>query len=394
MPSGAQQCQYKFVKQNNNQKDSEKILNIFKNGSDTSEIFYKKILAKNVWSEQGGITGTLGCVIKLIEEVDFDNKMGEIKSRLSELKDNLEKNKIVDADFMNGFEKYYSELKKIVEKLTLPPSLCTDDQKNVLHLLQSLFAFSDKKTSYYYKKLLMGMKSKKEYYWDKIFSKNNIKKDYKYFKQIDRDREKSKILKNDESSSDEKNVVKYYTSDGYAAYNNIARGKEIGSDRDIKGVNTLSKFISKCPMEKGGIYYRGIGNAKVLEFLLSDEDKKDFKQCNENSATDVADYIDSIKGHYLVDKGFSSVSESKQIAGFNFSGLCSDEDSLSVFMKINIKPGVPALPILENSSIDTEEEVLLNKGTHLKIDSAKVNSKSSVTIHLTAEAPTLNSKGK
>ena len=111
MPSGAQQYEHKFVRQNNNQKDSEKFLNIFKNGSDTSENFYKKILAKNVWSEQGGITGTLGCVIKLIEEVDFDNKMGEIKSRLSELKDNLEKNKIVDADFMNGFEKYYSELK-------------------------------------------------------------------------------------------------------------------------------------------------------------------------------------------------------------------------------------------------------------------------------------------
>ena len=386
MPSGAQQYEHKFVRQNNNQKDSEKILNIFKNGSDTSEIFYKKILAKNVWSEQGGITGSLEYLIKLIEDVDSDNKMEEIIISLSDLKDDLEKNKIVDLTTIRNFVEHKFKLKSVIRKFDQQSSSCTDDQKNVLHLLQSFRGLLDKRANYYHKKFQKGKEPpKKEYYWDKLFSKNNIKKDYKYFKQIDRDREKSKILKNDESSSDEKNVVKYYTSDGYAAYNNIARGKEIGSDRDIKGVNTLSKFISKCPMEKGGIYYRGIGNAKVLEFLLSDEDKKDFKQCNENSATDVADYIDSIKGHYLVDKGFSSVSESKQIAGFSFKGLLGNP---SVFMKINIKPGVPALPILENSWMDTEEEVLLNKGTRLKIESAKVNSMNTVTIHVTAEAPT------
>ena len=389
MPSGAQQYEHKFVRQNNNQKDSEKILNIFKNGSDTSEIFYKKILAKNVWSEQGGITGSLEYLIKLIEDVDSDNKMEEIIISLSDLKDDLEKNKIVDLTTIKNFLEHKYKLKSVIGKLDQQSSSCTDDQKNVLHLLQSLFAFRgilDKRTDYYYEKFKEGKEPpKKEYYWDKLFSKNNIKKDYKYFKQIDRDREKSKILQNDESSEDEKKVVKHYTFKGYLAYNKIARGKITGNAEDIKGVNTLSEFINKHPMEKGGTYYRGMGSTEVLKFLLSDEDKKDFEQCNKNNATDIAAYIDSIKGHYLVDKGFSSTSENKRIAGFRFGGLLGEP---SVFMKINIKPGVPALPILENSRMRSEEEVLLNKGTRLKIESAKVNSMNTVTIHVTAEAPT------
>ena len=397
MPNGAQQYEEKPSKKSASREGTKDILSKLR-GTDRSEIFYRKILAKDVWSESEGITGTLDNIIQLIDEQGTKSNMGEVRQRLSEMKDGLEKNSVINKDSFKKYETFSNNLLKEIEKLESSSSL-TENEEAIIKLLKPLevkkfwetSTFISKKLEYYnYVKLVARLPEQRVILkeWNKYFSKDNVIKAYKQDKQVDRDKKSSEnIMKT--ISEEEMKIVNNYTCIGYKVYNGITRGEMKGTEKEENEILQLSKLIDRYPMKKGGTYYRGKGDLiKIRKLLISEEDKKGFDKINTTNAKQVAEYMNSLKGHYLVDKGFASTSENKRIAGFNFQGLKLSSTNIGVLLKIKVKPGVPALPILDFSEGKREEEILLNKGTRLKIESARVNSNKTVTINVTAEAPT------
>lgn len=114
--------------------------------------------------------------------------------------------------------------------------------------------------------------------------------------------------------------------------------------------------------------------------------KKDQKEKAKNLPR-VAEFLNKLKGKKLLEKGFMSVSLNKAIAARDFKGF-SKEKGGGIFFRIKINPGIRAFPIFKNSKYYYEDEILLNKGTELTINAAKVNSAGTITLDTIAESQT------
>ena len=227
MPNGAQQYEEKPSKKSASREGTKDILSKLR-GTDRSEIFYRKILAKDVWSESEGITGTLDNIIQLIDEQGTKSNMGEVRQLLSEMKDGLEKNSVINKDSHEKYETFSKNLLEEIEKLESSSSL-TENEEAIIKLLKPLAVkrcwsstFISKKLWYYnYVKLLASLNQRvilKE--WNKYFSKDNVIKAYKQDKQVDRDKKSSENIMTT-ISKEEMEIVKNYTCSGYKVYNDI-----------------------------------------------------------------------------------------------------------------------------------------------------------------------------
>lgn len=246
-------------------------------------------------------------------------------------------------------------------------------------------------------------------------------------------------------------VVSEYTGDAYVEYNAFKRGtletmlkkelkdlsleelnKLIAKYRDRSG--KLSETISQFTTKKENVYYRGIRDWEVLEYMLPIEEGKKWKalinptsqvgndlepnvQPNTVSKPisqficidDVAEwdsdnpdgpaYLDIIKGsthkdevkstseydalcsfwqnQILTEKGFLSVSNYKKVA-LDFANHGNQGEK--VLLKITIPPGVFALPIMKHSNVSGEEELLLKDGTQFEVSSAHMSSDDNVLV--------------
>lgn len=240
-------------------------------------------------------------------------------------------------------------------------------------------------------------------------------------------------------------VVSEYTGEAYVEYNAFKRGtletmlkkelkdpsleelnKLIAKYRDRSG--KLSETISQFTTKKENVYYRGIRDWEVLEYMLPIEEGKKWRALinptsqvgnglkpNVQPSTvskpisqyicidDVAErdsanpdgpaYLDIIKGsthkdevksnskydalcsfwqnQILTEKGFLSVSNYKKVA-LDFAK--GGNQGKRVLLKITIPPGVSALPIMKHSKCSGEEELLLKDGTQFEVSSAHMSS--------------------
>lgn len=241
-------------------------------------------------------------------------------------------------------------------------------------------------------------------------------------------------------------VVSEYTGEAYVEYNAFKRGtletmlkkelkdpsleelnKLIAKYRDRSG--KLSETISQFTTKKENVYYRGIRDWEVLEYMLPIEEGKKWKAlinptsqvgnglkqnvqsstvnksvdqfasieeaaewysshpdepASLDSAGDKLTHKEKVKSNskydalcsfwqnqILTEKGFLSVSNYKKVA-LDFAK--GGNQGKRVLLKITIPPGVSALPIMKHSKYSGEEELLLKDGTQFEVSSAHMSS--------------------
>lgn len=247
-------------------------------------------------------------------------------------------------------------------------------------------------------------------------------------------------------------VVSEYTGEAYVEYNAFKRGtletmlkkelkdpsleelnKLIAKYRDRSG--KLSETISQFTTKKENVYYRGIRDWEVLEYMLPIEEGKKWKAlinptsqvgnglkqnvqsstvnksvdqfasieeaaewysshpdepASLDSAGDKLTHKEKVKSNskydalcsfwqnqILTEKGFLSVSNYKKVALDFAKGGNQGE---RVLLKITIPPGVSALPIMKHSNVSGEEELLLKDGTQFEVSSAHMSSDDNVLV--------------
>ena len=183
-------------------------------------------------------------------------------------------------------------------------------------------------------------------------------------------------------SNSEMNIVKDYTSDNYIYYNKVERendplkaifrsnNNQMDDATRIsykKKSDILSKSIDKFTTKKEEIYYRGLSDFNCLKFMLLADVAK--KWPNSPNIHNVYNLLTQNIGCNLLEKGYMSVSNNKEIS-MKFGG----NKTTGALLKIIIPPGISALPIMKFSEYNTEEELILNRGTIFEVLSISISS--------------------
>lgn len=190
-------------------------------------------------------------------------------------------------------------------------------------------------------------------------------------------------------SNSEMNIVKDYTSDNYIYYNKVEREndpikvasrsnklnkKSNNNQMDDatrisykKKSDIISKSIDKFTTKKEEIYYRGLSDFNCLKFMLLADVAK--KWPNSPNIHNVYNLLTQNIGCNLLEKGYMSVSNNKEIS-MKFGG----NKTTGALLKIIIPPGISALPIMKFSEYNTEEELILNRGTIFEVLSISISS--------------------
>ncbi|BED92134.1 MAG: hypothetical protein CfP315_0723 [Candidatus Improbicoccus pseudotrichonymphae] len=222
---------------------------------------------------------------------------------------------------------------------------------------------------------LLLTKIKKRYVnLDKNESRKEIKfsdllNDEKLLKYCDKEDffETSKRKNNDllwEMDKDEIKDSYDYTTGDYSNYNEALRKKQKNIYKD-KAIN-VSNVVKKSELTEERIFYRGIKKFDTFKHMLKPTDWKAVSLNGKFSIINAKNLV----GKILTEKGLMSVTNDKNVA-YNFLGEKGNAGTL-ILLKITVPKGTPYFPIMKYSQFDSEEEVLLDKDTNLKIKKVEI----------------------
>ena len=173
-----------------------------------------------------------------------------------------------------------------------------------------------------------------------------------------------------QEDEDFKNAISAYTGDGFRKINGALRnGKDISPESGDTGkkIYAMDKVFNKSKLNRSLVVRRGVGDNsfKIFANMLGIE----FKSVDQLREA-VKQKMDKNKDICITDKGYMSTSLPFSETKFPAGGITGRNPGVEFVILVH--KGTKAINVSPNSEFSKEKELLLNRGTKLRIVDAKM----------------------